>query len=333
MRKKVLLTGDRPTGPLHLGHLVGSLENRVKLQDQYQSFFIIADYQVLYDHLYDTKTVLRNTHEILLDWLAVGLEPKKAIFFQQSAVPYIGELTQYFSYLVNIARLRRNPTIKEEAKSLGIDVNKDRITYGFLGFPVSQAADILFVKAEVVPVGADQLPHIEQTREIAKTFNRLFGKTFPLPKALISKTSRLIGLDGGQKMSKSKGNAILLSDPPEVIYQKVLNAYTDPTKIHISDPGHPETCPVCIYRQIFDPHPASARRAIEEDRLGKRGCLQNKKELTEILIEYLRPIRERRTRFAKEKGLVEKILAEGNKKACEVGSQTLQEVRKKVFGY
>lgn len=329
--KKVLLTGDRPTGKLHLGHLKGSLENRVKLQNEYESYFIIADYQVLYDHLEDSRKVAENTRELVLDWLAVGMDPEKATFFQQSAVPYIGELTQYFSYLVTIARLRRNPTVKEEAKNANIDVEKDQITYGFLGFPVSQAADILFVKAEVVPVGEDQVAHIEQTREIARSFNRHFGETFPKPIPLLSDTPRLPGLDGFNKMSKSRNNAIFLADSPDEIRAKVMKAFTDPAKIKATDLGHPETCPVCIYRQIFDKTPA-AKLALEDDRTGKRGCVQNKNELSEVLIEYLRAIRERRAEFAQEKGLIEDILQKGNKKANEVGAKTLAEVRKKVFG-
>ena len=173
--KPVLVTGDRPTGPLHLGHLLGSLTNRVKLQSEYDSYFLVADYQVLYDHLGESQQVAELTRGLVLDWLSVGMDQGQATFFQQSAVPQIGELSQYFAYLVTVARLRRNPTVKEEAVNAGVDADSDRITYGFLGFPVSQAADILVFKGEVVPIGEDQVPHLEQARELARSFNRTFG--------------------------------------------------------------------------------------------------------------------------------------------------------------
>jgi len=233
--KKRILTGDRPTGPLHLGHYVGSLENRVKLQNEYDCFFIIADYQVLTDHLYETKNVAQNIVEIMLDYLSIGLDPTKSTFFIQSRIPEIAELTMYFSMLVSLPRVQRNPTVKEEMKAAKI--GKKEISYGFVGYPISQAADILVVRANLVPVGEDQLSHLEQTREIARTFNRIFGKVFPVPEPLLGRFPRLPGIDG-QKMSKSRNNAIYLKDTPEEVARKVMQTYTDPTRIHTTDPGH-----------------------------------------------------------------------------------------------
>jgi tryptophanyl-tRNA synthetase len=216
--KKRILTGDRPTGPLHIGHYVGSLENRVRLQDEYDCFFIIADYEVLTDHLKETEHTEQFIKQVLLDWLSVGLDPNKSTFFIQSKIPEIAELTMYFSMMVTLARLQRNPTVKEEFKASRLRA----MSYGFLGYPISQAADILIVRPDLVPVGDDNLPHVEQTREIARTFNGLFGEVFPVPEALVGEVPRLPGLDG-QKMSKSKGNAIYLRDTPKEVRQNKLN--------------------------------------------------------------------------------------------------------------
>jgi tryptophanyl-tRNA synthetase len=219
--KKRILTGDRPTGPLHLGHYVGSLANRVKLQDEYECFFIIADYQVLTDHLKETSQIEKNIKEIVLDYLSVGIDPKKSTIFIQSKIPAIAELTMYFSMMVSLAEVERNPTVKTEIKTAREEGKISEISYGFVGYPISQAADILFLRAHLVPVGKDQLPHIDLTREIARKFNKLFGKVFPIPKALVGEIPSLPGLDG-RKMSKSLGNAIYLSDPSQEVKNKVI---------------------------------------------------------------------------------------------------------------
>ncbi len=238
MRMRIL-TGDRPTGPMHLGHFVGSLENRVRLQDEYDCFFIVADYQVLTDHLKETEHTEQYIRHVVLDWLSVGLDPGRSTFFIQSRIPQIAELTMYFSMMVTLARLQRNPTVKEEFRAAG----PRAMSYGFLGYPVSQAADILVVRSNLVPVGEDNVAHVEQAREIARTFNRTFGEVFPVPEALVGEVPRLPGLDG-QKMSTSRHNAIFLSDAPEEVRSKVGMAITDPTRIRVSDKGHPDTCSV-----------------------------------------------------------------------------------------
>lgn len=218
--KRRILTGDRPTGPLHLGHYVGSLRNRVKLQDDYECFFIIAGYQVLTDHLHETRKIPDNIREIVLDYLSVGIDPRKSSIFVQSMIPEIAELTMYFSMLVSLSRVQRNPTVKDEIKAAKI--GKKEVSYGFVGYQISQAADILVVRANLVPVGEDQLPHLEQTREIARTFNRIFGEVFPVPvpEALLGEFPRLPGIDG-HKMSKSRNNAIFLKDSPEEVAKKL----------------------------------------------------------------------------------------------------------------
>jgi len=330
MNKKVLLTGDRPTGKLHLGHYVGSLINRLKFQKEYQCFFIIADYQVLTDHLQDTKQVPQNVEEVILDWLSLGIDPGQSTFFIQSAVPQLAELTMYFSMLVTIARLRRNPTIKSEAQNVRIDSDKDNITYGFLGYPVSQAADILLFQPDIVPVGEDQLPHIEQTREIADKFNSLFGKTFKLPKALLSENSRLPGLDGKNKMSKSLNNAIYLSDSAEEVRKKVMTAYTDPTRIRATDPGHLEGNVVFTYLDAFHPNKKELNLLKEKYKQGKVGDVEVKKLLIEVLNEFLEPIMMRRKEFTKDKGYLKKIITAGCEQARATGEKTMQEVRKAV---
>lgn len=328
--KPVLVTGDRPTGPLHLGHLLGSLENRVKLQSEYKSYFLVADYQVLYDHLNESQKVTELTRGLILDWLSVGMDPEKSTFFQQSAVPQIGELSQYFSYLVTVARLRRNPTVKEEAINAGVDAESDRITYGFLGFPVSQAADILVFKGEIVPIGEDQVPHLEQARDLARAFNKTFGEFFPEPKPLLSHVPRLPGLDGAQKMSKSRGNAIFLTDDRAEIERKLKKAKGDPKKIHVEDPGNPAECVPCVYLELFAPEKAAeVNRAYAE---GKIGGADVKATLLDVLDEYLAPIRARRAEYEAKPRVVEEILAAGNAGARAAAEETMKQVRELVFG-
>lgn len=314
--KKRILTGDRPTGPLHLGHLVGSLQNRANLQDDYQCFFIIADFQALTDHLKDTEAIEKNIIEIMLDWLSVGLDPGKSTFFIQSRVPEIADLTMYFSMLVTLSRLQRNPTVKDEIKASGIP----HISYGFLGYPISQAADILIVRANLVPVGEDQLPHIEQTREIARTFNGLFKEVFPVPEGLVGDTPRLPGLDG-QKMGKSTGNAIYLKDPPEQIRLKINSAITDPARIRATDPGHPEICNIFRYHDAFN---QSNTNEIEQScKQGKIGCVTCKKIIADRIIAYLSPIQEKRVFYKVRPTIYREALQEGIRRVRREGRKTI----------
>jgi len=326
--KEVILTGDRPTGKLHLGHYVGTLKNRVYLQDKYDCYFIIADYQVLVDHLDKYGEISRNVREVVLDWLSIGMSPEKSTFFIQSAIPQLSELTNIFSMLVTVARLRRNPTIKSEANDVGVDSEKDNIVYGFLGYPVSQAADILLFRANSVPVGIDQKPHIEQTQEIAQRFNYLFGDVFPRPKALIGDVPRLSGLDGTDKMSKSKGNAIYLSDSADDVKNKVFSAYTDPLKMRKNDPGHPLTCVVFQYTKAFF---ESDVGNLQEDCLaGKVGCVACKKLLSSKLNGFLEPIREKRLQYEANPEYVRDIVSAGCEKARKRGEETMSMVRDAV---
>ncbi len=329
--RQVILTGDRPTGKLHLGHYVGSLKSRVELQDEYDTFIIIADFQVLVDHLEDSRRVGTNVREIIFDYLSVGINPSKSTIFVQSAVPQLSELTTYLSMLVTVARLRRNPTVKAEAKKVDVDSDKDSIVYGFLGYPVSQAADILLFRANLVPAGEDQRPHIEQTRELALRFNTVFHcDVFPLPDILISETPRLPGLSGIEKMSKSLGNAIYLSDPIDEIRKKVGVAFTDPARIRRNDPGNPEVCPVYHYHKAFDP--SNAPNVAQMCSSATIGCVGCKKNLTEVLESFLTPIQKRRAEFEHDDALIRKVVVEGCDRAREVGEETMKLVRKAV-GY
>lgn len=330
-KKLRVLTGDRPTGPLHLGHYVGSLKNRVKLQDNYDCFFIIADYQVLTDHLKETKQIEKNIREIVLDYLSVGIHPKKSTIFIQSQIPEIAELTLYFSMMVSLARVQQNPTVKQELKMAKKTGKISEISYGFVGYPISQAADILFVRAHLVPVGKDQLPHVEQAREIARKFNRLFGEVFPIPEALLGEIPLLPGLDG-QKMSKSLNNAIYLSDSPEIVKKKVMKAITDPGRIHPTDKGHSEICNVFQYHKAFNRE--EVQNIKEKCKNGQIGCVACKKRLIEILNKFLDPIREKRRYYKKRKDLIRKILILGNKRAREEGKKTLKLVKRAMhFDY
>ncbi len=322
--KKRILTGDRPTGSLHLGHYVGSLENRVTLQGEYDLFIIISDYEFLTDHLSKTSELKKNIRELVLDYLSVGIDPQKSTIFIESQIPQISELTMIFSMMVKLARLKRNPTIKQEMKDRGIS----EVSYGFLGWPIGQAADILSVRANLVPVGEDQLPHIEQTREIARTFNNLFGKVFPIPEAMVGKVKRLPGLDG-RKMSKSLNNAIYLSDTKEEVEEKISRAITDPARIHPNDKGHPSTCNIFKYYQAF--YPEEERKIERLCREGKIKCVSCKKEIASRINSLLEPIRKRRNFYLKKPGLIEKILEKGNKRTEEEAAKTLSIVKKAMY--
>ena len=325
--KKRILTGDRPTGPMHLGHYVGSLQNRVKLQDEYDCFFIVADYQILTDHLRETELTEANIRHVFLDWLSVGMDPTKSTFFIQSMIPEIAELTMYFSMLVTLARLQRNPTVKEEFKVARLRA----MSYGFLGYPVSQAADILIVRSNLVPVGEDQLPHVEQTREIARTFNSLFGEVFPIPDGLVGKVARLPGLDG-QKMGNSTGNAIFLIDTPEEVRRKVNMAITDPARIKATDKGHPDICNVYKYHYAFNSDEA---QDIEQHcQQGKIGCVACKESAATRINSFLAPIREKRAYFETRPSIMKEAIKEGNERTLREGRETIRLVREAMhFSY
>lgn len=321
---KRILTGDRPTGPLHLGHYVGSLMNRVRLQGEYDTFIIIADVQTLSTNFDDPSHLPADVRQVTLDNLSVGLDPEKVSIFVQSMVPQIAELTVFFSMFVTVNRLRHNPTIKTEAGQHGFGEN---MTYGFLGYPVSQAADILFCRADLVPVGEDQMPVVEVSRFVARRFNELYGKVFPEPEGLTSETARLVGLDGQAKMSKSLGNCIYLSDPPEEVRKKVMSAITDPARIRKDDPGHPEICTIFAYQKAFN---NSEVGDIEEScRAGTIGCVACKKRMIAVLEELLEPVRERRVLF-EAPGRIEEILTVGTEKARTEGERTMERVRESM---
>lgn len=324
---KRILTGDRPTGKLHLGHYVGSLKNRVKLQNEYEQFVMIADVQALTDNFDNPQKVRDNIVEVALDYLSVGIDPQKTTIFIQSQIPEIAELTVFYMNLVTVARLQRNPTVKDEMKQKGMGEN---VTLGFLAYPVSQAADITFLKANLVPVGEEQMPMIEQTREIVRKFNSLYGEVFPEPEGLVGEVGRLVGTDGNAKMSKSLGNTINLSDSPQDVERKVMNMYTDPNRIKASDPGKVESNPVFIYLDAFSLE--SDREQIEDFKRrykeGTVGDVEVKRFLTKVLNEFLEPIREKRRHFENDPKRVEEILKKGTEKARKEAFKTLKEVKK-----
>lgn len=329
IKRKVLLTGDRPTGRLHIGHYVGSLRTRVKLQEnpEYQQFVFLADLQALTDHAKENKKIIESVTEVMLDYLAVGLDPQKTVLFIQSQIPELSELTMYYLNLVTISRLQRNPTIKEELKHKGFG---DSIPAGFMVYPVSQAADITAFKAEYVPVGEDQLPLIEQTREIVRSFNNIYGETLIEPKAILADNEtckRLPGIDGKNKMSKTLKNAVYLSDEADVIREKVMNMYTDPNHIRVEDPGETENNPVFIYLDAFCKDRKRLEEMKEQYRHGGLGDIKVKKYLNEVLQGELAPIRQRRKELEKETGYIYEILKTGCEVARGVASQTLKKVK------
>jgi tryptophanyl-tRNA synthetase len=327
--KKRILTGDTPTGKLHLGHYVGTLENRVKLQDEYETFIILADLHAFAGKTQDSSTinqVKENTLQVAMDNLAVGLDPKKVTIFVESEVPEIYELAAIFSMYVSNNRALRNPTIKDEIVMKGMG---DQFSLGFLNYPIYQAADILCVKGELVPVGKDQEAHLEQTREIARIFNRE-GEIFPEPQALIGRVGKLPGTDGNQKMGKSLNNAIYLSDSEEEVEKKVMSMYTDPSRIKVTDPGHVEGNPVFIYLDAFSTQSDENQinQYKEQYKKGQVGDIEVKKFLVEVLNRFLDPIRQRRAEYEKNPQLVEQILKEGTEKARAEAQKTLAEVKK-----
>jgi tryptophanyl-tRNA synthetase len=323
MVKKRILSGMRPTGKLHIGHYVGALENWIKLQNEYDSFHLIADYHVLTTDL-STDEIEQNTIEMVIDWLSAGLDPNKSPFFRQSQIKEHSELFLIFSMLVSTARLERNPTLKEQVR----DLNIESLVYGHLGYPVLQSADILLYKGDAVPVGEDQVPHVEITREIARKFNNQYGLVFPEPEPLLTNFARLTGLDGNAKMSKSLGNTILLSDDPETVKQKLRKAVTDPQKLRRNDPGRPEICLVFTYHKKFNHEETST---IEADcKSGALGCVDCKLKCSSKINEFLAPIIEKRASYENNLSLVKEIIADGETKARQVANSTMKEVRTKM---
>ena len=319
--KKRILTGDRPTGKLHLGHYVGSVANRIRLQEEYDSYIIIADVQALTTNFENPENLNRDTLQIAEDYLAAGIDPTISTIFIQSMIPEIHELAGYFSMFTTVNVLRHNPTVKSEAKQHGFS----DMTYGFLGYPVSQAADISIFKANLVPVGEDQIPHLELTRKIVRRFNDLYRPVLVEPEVLVGEVPRLVGLDGKTKMSKSLNNAIYLSDNSQEINKKVMEAVTDPARIHKNDPGHPEICTVFEYHKVFN---HSEVNQIEEDcRKGAIGCVNCKKKLVGCLDTLLEPMRARRSKYVQNPNLVKDILVEGTRQAHQVAKATMDEVR------
>ena len=320
--KKRILSGMRPTGKLHLGHLVGALDNWVKLQDDYDCFFMVADWHALMSEYGDPHAIGDNIIDNVIDWLACGISSDKSTIFIQSHIKEHLELHMIFSIITPLGLLERCPTYKEQLREVS---NRDLSTYGFLGYPVLQAADILLYKAGVVPVGEDQLPHLELTRQISRKFAKFYGKDiFGHPEALLTKTKRLLGLDG-RKMSKSYNNFISLSEEPAALRKKVQGMFTDPERIKLADPGHPEKCNVHSYYKAFAPD--KEVEVAQACRKSKIGCTECKKALAEILIRFLEPIQDKRTALLKDKNKIFDILEEGRQKAGSVATKTIKEAK------
>jgi tryptophanyl-tRNA synthetase len=322
--KKRLLTGDRPTGKLHLGHYVGSLKNRIALQHEYEAFFIIADLHVLTtkNKPEDITEIDKNARQLVLDSIASGIDPETATFYLQSGIPEIHEMYTLFQSLVTVARLERMPSLKDMARAANIEM-----PFGLLGYPILQAADILSVRGEMVPVGKDNIAHVEVTREIARRFNHLYGETLPIPEGMVGEVPILVGTDGRAKMSKSLNNAIFLSDSPKEVEKKVRKMYTDPKRVSADIPGTVEGNPVFIYHNAFNPNKAEVEDLKERYKAGKVGDVEVKDKLTTAINNLLEPIHERREKF-EASGLVEDIILRGTQRACEETRQTLYAMKK-----
>lgn len=319
---QIVLSGMRPTGKLHIGHLEGVLKSYVEMQDKYKAFYMVADWHALTTNYEKPEDVSENIIDMFKDWLSVGMDPAKATMFVQSAVKGHAELYLLLGMLTPVPWLERNPTYKEVRKELkDIDLS----TYGFLGYPVLQAADILIYNADKVPIGEDQRPHLELTREIARRFNYLYGKFFREPQEILTEMPKLPGIDG-RKMSKSYNNAIFLSDPAEMIEEKVRQMFTDPKKIRKNDKGHPDNCVVCAFHKIYNT--AAYQNIIDECKRGQRGCVDCKMELAKKLNERLEPIRQKRMEIEKKPDYIKDVMLKGNKNACKVSEETMMEVRK-----
>ena len=317
-----MLSGMRPTGKLHLGNYVGALDNWVRMQDAYECFFCVVDWHALTTDYADTSQVKQNSVEVALDWLAAGLDPEKSVIFIQSHVPAHAELHLLLSMITPLGWLERVPTYKEQRENIK---EKDLGTYGFLGYPVLQAADILMYKADVVPVGEDQVPHVELTREIARRFNNFYGEVFPEPTALLTPSPKLPGTDG-RKMSKSYGNTILLTDPEPVVRQKLKTMVTDPARVRRSDPGNPDVCPVGDLHKIFSDR-ATMDKVYEGCRSAGIGCIECKGWAADALVKLLNPMQERRKKFEENPRLAWDILEAGTERARKAGAETMNDVR------
>jgi len=331
MTRKRILTGDRPTGKLHLGHYVGSLKNRVQLQDEYECFFIIADLHMLTTRPEKQyiEQIGQNVRDMVLDYLAAGIDPEKSTIYLQSGVHAVYEMNLIFEMLVTLPRLARLPSIKDMARAANLD--EEAVPFGLVGYPVLQAADILMPRAHLVPVGKDNEAHVEITREIARRFNRLYGEVFPIPKALIGEVPTLVGTDGQAKMSKSLGNAIFLSDDAKTVRKKVFSMYTDPKRIRADIPGRVEGNPVFIYHDIFNPNKEEVEDLKTRYRQGRVGDVEVKEKLARALNAFLDPLRERRAYYEEQSGLVERIIYEGTQRASKEGEETLM-LMKKAMG-
>ena len=321
-KKGRILSGMRPTGKLHLGNYTGALENWVKLQKEYENFHLVADWHVLTTNYENTRNIANDTIDMVIDWIGAGINPEESPMFIQSKIKEHAELHLIFSMLVTINRLERNPTVKEQIKELHLE---EKVSYGHLGYPVLQAADILIYKANLVPVGEDQKPHVEITREIARRFNNLHGEVFPIPEVKLTEFSRLPGIDG-KRMSKSLGNIILLTDEPAEIEKKIMSAITDPQKIKLGEPGRPEICVVYTYHSKFN---TEERDEIAEDcRNGALGCVECKGRLSKKLIDFLEPFRKNRAYFLEHLDEIKDILLQGEKRAREIAVKTMNDVHK-----
>jgi tryptophanyl-tRNA synthetase len=316
-----VLTGDRVTGKLHLGHYVGSLKKRVELQNKYETFIELADVQALTTHFDHPDLIKKSLRAMTLDYLASGIDPEKVTIYIQSLIPEIAELTVYYSMFVTVNALRHNPTIKSEAAAHGYK----ELYYGFLGYPVSQAADITFCKATLIPVGEDQLPHIEETRRIVRRFNQLYRPVLVEPRALVGDVPRLVGLDGNNKMSKSLGNAIELDSTEQEVNKKIRGAKTDPARIHKHDPGHPEICPIYAYHRVF--RPEGAAEICKNCQSGALGCFECKQKIARSINDLLDPMRQRREKYRQHPETIDDILITGTQKARSEARKTMKDVR------
>lgn len=318
--RQVILSGMRPTGRLHWGNYTGALENWIRLQRDYTCYFMVADWHVLTTALDKAGEIRHNSREMYLDWLGAGLDPEHSVLFVQSEVKEHAELYLILAMMISMGRLERNPTFKEQIRDLNLGAE---ISYGHLGYPVLQAADILMYQAHVVPVGEDQLPHLELTREMARRFNRIFGEVFPEPEPQVTKFARFPGTDG-KRMSKSLGNTVEISATPEEIRQKIRPAFTDPARLRRSDPGNPEICAIYTWYQKFMPE--AAAETASECRTAARGCVDCKMKLADGIIEYFAPLRERRTAYAADPAALDEIIASGCERARQVAAQTMARV-------
>ena len=331
MQQKTILTGIRPTGNIHLGHYFGAVKTWKKLQEQEYPFYLeIADVQALTDNFHQPEKVRKNVRELTIDALACGIDPKRTNIFIQSMIPEIAELTVFYSNLVTIARLYRNPTVKSEMKQKKELFGEDGegITYGFLGYPVSQAADITAFHGALVPCGDDQLPLLEQCREIVRKFNHIYGDTLIEPEAILSENTRIKGLDGNEKMGKSLGNAIFLSDDEETVTKKIMGAVTDPEKLKKDDPANPNICMVYYYHKLVNQD--NIDTVCKECKSGARGCVACKKELIASMLAFLKPIQEKRNYYLEHPEEVDTVLKEGTERAREIAKETIQTIKENM---